>query len=258
MPPTDPDTPTGEKGAEEEKVSEPVQEAPKHALPLGSFLLVDYTISVKETGEVVDTTSEEKAKEAGIYDASRLYEPRLAIIGKGMLLRAIEEELLTMSVGETKQFEISPEKAFGQRDPGKVKVYPIRKFRDVEGPLTVGARVTVDGKEGIIRSIGSGRVQVDFNPYLAGKTLVCNVTLRKIITDDLEKVQHIIHNRLPDVDIQKFNIEFAPPEVTITVPEEAYLLPNLQVAKRLIAKEIQENIQGIERVRIVELYTRQA
>jgi peptidylprolyl isomerase len=247
------ETPKEKEGADEKQASE----VPKSALPLGSFLLVDYTIKIKETGELVDTTSEEDAREAGIYDASRLYEPRLAILGKGMLLKAIEDELLTMSVGESKTFEISPEKAFGQRDPTKVKVYPIRKFKDIETPLVVGARINIDGKEGIIRSIGSGRVQVDFNPYLAGKTLICNVTVRKLITDDKEKVQQIIHNRLPDVDIQKFAIELAPPEVTITIPEEAYLLPNLQIVKRLIAKEIQENIQGIERVKIIELYTQQ-
>lgn len=247
------ETPKESEGASEKQASE----IPKPALPSGSFLLVDYTIRIKETDELVDTTSEEEAREASIYDASRLYEPRLAIIGKGMLLKAIEDELVTMSVGESKTFEISPEKAFGQRDPTKVKIYPIRKFKDVEAPLVVGAKVNIDGKEGIIRSIGSGRVQVDFNPYLAGKTLVCNVTLRKIITDDKEKVQHIIHNRLPDVDLQKFTIEFAPPEVIITMPEEAYLLPNLQIVKRLIAKEIQENIQGIERVKVIELYARQ-
>ncbi|MEM0090223.1 MAG: FKBP-type peptidyl-prolyl cis-trans isomerase [Nitrososphaerota archaeon] len=243
-----------EKGSTGEKQA---SEAPKPVLSSGSFLLVDYTIRIKETGELVDTTSEKEAREAGIYDASKLYEPRLAIIGKGMLLKAIEDELVTMSVGESKTFEISPEKAFGQRDPTKVKVYPIRKFKDVEAPLVVGARVNINGKEGIIRSIGSGRVQVDFNPYLAGKTLVCNVTIKKIITDDKEKVQQILHNRLPDVDIQKFTIELAPPEVVITLPEEAYLLPNLQIAKRLIAKEIQENIQGIERVKVIELYTKQ-
>ncbi len=248
------ETPEEKESADERQA----QEVTKSSLSPGSFLLVDYTIRVKETGELVDTTSEEEAREAGIYDASRLYEPRLVIIGKGMLLKAIEDELITMSVGESKTFEISPEKAFGQRDPTKVKVYPIRRFKDVETPLVIGAKVNIDGKEGIIRSIGSGRVQVDFNPYLAGKTLVCNVTIRKLITNDKEKIQQIIHNRLPDVDLQKFTIEFAPPEVVITMPEEAYLLPNLQIAKRLIAKEIQENIQGIERVKVTELYTRQA
>ncbi|MCS7135702.1 MAG: FKBP-type peptidyl-prolyl cis-trans isomerase [Nitrososphaerota archaeon] len=247
------ETPKEKESTGESRASE----VPKPSLPSGSFVLVDYSIRIKETGELVDTTSEEEARQAGIYDASRLYEPRLAIIGKGMLLKAIEDELVTMSVGESKTFEISPEKAFGQRDPAKVKVYPIRKFKDVEAPLVVGAKVNIDGKEGIIRSIGSGRVQVDFNPYLAGKTLVCSITVRKLITDDREKVQHILHNRLPDVDLQKFAIEFAPPEITITIPEEAYLLPNLQIVKRLVAKEIQENIQGIERVKVIELYTRQ-
>ncbi|HIQ29127.1 MAG TPA: hypothetical protein EYH45_01025, partial [Candidatus Caldiarchaeum subterraneum] len=50
-----------------------------------SYILVDYTIKVKDTGEVVDTTIEEEAKKAGIFDASRVYESRLVVPGKGML-----------------------------------------------------------------------------------------------------------------------------------------------------------------------------
>lgn len=232
------------------------QESKKVKHDKGSFLLVDFHITVKETGEVVDTTFEEEAKKAGIYNPSARYEPRLVILGEGMVLRAIEEELSSMDVGETRTFEIPPERAFGQRDPSKIKIYPIRRFKDIDGPLTVGARVNIDGREGVIRSIGSGRVQVDFNPYLAGKTLVCMATIRKILTDDFEKIKYIVHNNISDVDIEKFQFEVSPPDVTILVPSDAYLLPTLQMAKRVIAKEVCDHISGIERVKFVEIYTK--
>jgi len=219
-----------------------------------SYILVDYTIKVKDTGEVVDTTIEEEAKKAGIFDASRVYESRLVVPGKGMLLQAIEEQLIGMTESSSKTFEIPPERAFGHRDASKIKTIPLRKFKDLDTPLTVGARVVVDGKEGIVRTIGSGRVQVDFNPYLAGKTLECNITVKRIITDELEKIKAIVHNRIPDVDIQKFEIKMEKPVVNVKIPEDAFLLPALQINKRVIAREIKEAVEGIEKIIFCEEY----
>ncbi|MEN2975414.1 MAG: peptidylprolyl isomerase, partial [Candidatus Caldarchaeales archaeon] len=202
----------------------------------GDFIIIDYTIKVKETGEVIDTTIEEIGKK--FFEVGRTYEPKLVIPGKGLLLKAIEEQLIGMEVNQEKTFEIPPEKAFGARDPSKVKVIPIRRLKDVEGPITVGSRLTIEGKEGIIRSIGSGRVQIDFNPYLAGKYLECSVKVVKIIEDKLEKIKALIHTRIPDVEVEKFIIQHDGTEVRITIPKEAFLLPALQMSKRILARDI--------------------
>ncbi len=219
-----------------------------------SYILVDYTIRVKDTDELVDTTVEEEAKKAGAYDASKTYEPRLVIIGKGMLLKAIEEELIGMKMNEKKTFDIPAEKAFGARDPTKVRTIPLRKFKDVEGPLRVGSIVNIDGREGVIRAVGSGRVQVDFNHYLAGKTLVCSIEVKSIITEDMDKIKNLIHSRIPDVPVDKFEITLAPPEVRIKIPEEAFLTPGLQVSKKALAKELKEAVKGLEKVIFLEEY----
>ena len=61
---------------------------------------------------------------------------------------------------------------------------------------------------GIVRFIGSGRVQVDFNHRFAGRTLIYDLEITKKLDDDSEKVLSIIKRRLP-IDDQKikFNIE---------------------------------------------------
>ncbi|MEM3124010.1 MAG: peptidylprolyl isomerase, partial [Nitrososphaerota archaeon] len=146
-----------------------------------SYVLLDYTITVKDTGELVDTTLDEEAKKSSSYDASRVYEPRLVVVGKGSLLKAVEDEIIGLKESESKRFEIPPDKAFGARDPSKVKTIPLRKLKDLDRPLRVGSVISIDGREGVVRSVGSGRVQIDFNPYLAGKTLVCEATVRAII-----------------------------------------------------------------------------
>ena len=217
----------------------------------GDLVLIDYVIKVKETGELIETTIRDVAEKEGLEVSSR-FEPKLAIPGRGYMLKAFEEQLIGMAAGEEKRFEIPPEKAFGPRDPSKVRVIPIRRLRDVEGPITVGSRIIVDGKEGIVRSIGSGRVQVDFNPYLAGKTLDCYVKVVKILSDKNEKIKALIHNRIPDVDVEKFRITVTESSVTIEVPEEAMLLPGIQVAKRALAREIMEHINSVEKVVFIE------
>ncbi|MEM4648666.1 MAG: FKBP-type peptidyl-prolyl cis-trans isomerase [Nitrososphaerota archaeon] len=222
----------------------------------GDLVLIDYVIRVKETGELIETTMKEVVEKEGLEVSGRL-EPRLAIPGKGYMLKAFEEQLIGMAAGEEKRFEIPPEKAFGPRDPSKIRVIPLRRLKDVEGPITVGSRIIVDGKEGIVRSIGSGRVQVDFNPYLAGKTLDCYVKIVKILSDNLEKVKALIRNRVPDADVEKFRITMAESSIMVEVPEEAMLLPGIQVAKRALARELMEHINGVEKVTFIETLSKE-
>ena len=51
-------------------------------LQKGDYILLDYTMLTKEDGKVIETTIEEKAKEANIYDPNQAYGPRLIILGE--------------------------------------------------------------------------------------------------------------------------------------------------------------------------------
>lgn len=239
-----------EKTGAEEKIEE------RPIVKSGDLILVDYTIRVKETGELVETTLEKVAKEEGV-EAAGPFEPKLVIPGRGFILKAIEEALVGMEPEEEKKFEIPPEKAFGPRDPSKVKVIPLRRLRDVEGPITVGSRIIIDRREGIVRSIGSGRVMVDFNPYLAGKTLECEVKVLKILTEEIDKIKALIHYRIPDVDVEKFEITIEKPEIRISIPHDAHLLPAIQVAKRTLARDLIDHIEHIEKVVYIETYSKE-
>ena len=228
-----------------------VQAGPR-TVESGSFVMVDYVITAKETGELVDTTLEEKAREKGISTTGALFEPRLTVIGKGMLLRALEEEMVGMKEGDHKSVVIPPERAFGPRDPGKVKVIPIRRLKDVDQPITVGTRLVIDGKEGVVRSIESGRVLVDFNHHLAGKTLECEVWVRKVITEDAEKVLQLLHSHLPEANSSNTEVKVEGDVVTLRLPKEVFNVPGLQVVKRSLVREVADSIKGISKVVFVE------
>ncbi|KYH41461.1 MAG: FKBP-type peptidyl-prolyl cis-trans isomerase [Candidatus Bathyarchaeota archaeon B63] len=204
----------------------------------GDFILIDYVARVSETGDIFDTTIEEVAKEEGIYKEGALYEPMLVVVGEGWVLKALDEGLLNLEPGKKERIEIPPEKGFGERDPNKIRLYPLRKLRAQGITPQVGMQLQVDGRLATVRTIGSGRVLLDFNPPLAGKTLIYEVTVQRRLRTSREKISALIHRRIPQVDIGKFKITIKKNGVTVTIPEEAFYIEGLQLAKRGIFMDI--------------------
>jgi len=218
----------------------------------GDFLLVEYIARVKETGEVFDTTQEELAREKRLYKEGESYEPKLVVIGEGWMLKALDDSLMLLSLNKTETVEIPPDKAFGLRDPEKVRMIPLRRLRDKGINPTIGMRLEYEKRMATVRTVGGGRVQLDFNPPLAGKTLVYEVTARKKLRTHKEKILTLIHRRIPLIEITKFKLEIEKTRTTIRVPEEAFYLEGLQIAKRGIAADIHRFFKTIARVEFVE------
>ena len=206
----------------------------------GDFVLIDFTAKVKETGEVFDTTKEDIAKKEKLYKEGQIYEPNLIVIGEGWVLKTLDESLPTQEPDKTASVEIPPEKAFGNRDPEKVRLVPLKRLMAKGITPQLGMRVEYEGKLAIVRTLGAGRVQLDFNPPLAGKTLVYEVTVHKKLETEEEKINALIHRRIPSVDASKFEVKNKKTVVEIEVPEEAFYIEGLQAAKRGIAIDIQK------------------
>lgn len=218
------------------------------------FIIVDYTGKVKETGEVFDTTSEEVAKEEKLYKEGELYEPRLVVVGEGWVLKSLDEALLTFKVKKKESVEILPEKAFGNRDPEKVRLVPLRRLAARGITPKVGAQIEYDKRLATVRTVGSGRVQLDFNPPLAGKTLVYEVIVKKKLKTADEKISALIHRRIPAVEVEKIKFKVGTAIVTVNVPDEAFYVEGIQLAKRGIALDIQRYLPKIETVKFVETF----
>ncbi|KPV63224.1 MAG: putative FKBP-type peptidyl-prolyl cis-trans isomerase [Candidatus Bathyarchaeota archaeon BA1] len=220
----------------------------------GDFILIDYVGRVKETGEAFDATIEDVARKERLYKEGETYEPRLVVVGEGWVLKALDESLTNFEVGKTASVEIPPEKGFGHRDPEKVRLVPLRRLTARGVTPQLGMRLEVDGKLATVRTMGAGRVQLDFNPPLAGKTLVYEVTVQKKLETKEEKIAVLIHRRIPAVDIKKFILEIGEKEAVINVPEEGYYVEGLQIAKRGIATDIRKFFPEIATVKFVEVF----
>jgi len=220
----------------------------------GDFILINYTAKVKETGDAFDTTDEETAKQTKLHKEGEIYEPRLMVIGEGWIIKPVDEELPQLKPKKTTTIEIPPEQAFGPRDPEKVRMIPLRRLTNKGITPTLGQRIEYDGKLATVRTMGSGRVQLDFNPPLAGKTLIYEVTLKKKIDTKNEKISALIHRRIPNIDIKKFKLKLTKKTTIITIPEEAFYLEGIQVAKRGIAIDIQKFFPKTTTVKFTETF----
>jgi len=218
------------------------------------FILVDYTGTVKETREVFGTTSEEIAKEKKLYKEGEIYEPRLVVVGEGWVLKALDEALLTFKIRKNESVEIPPENAFGQRDPEKVKLVRLRRLVARGITPKLGAQIEYDKRLATVRTMGSGRVTLDFNPPLAGKTLVYEVSVKKKLKTDEEKISALIHRRIPAVEDEKFAFKIGKANVTVNMPEEAFYVEGIQLAKRGIALDIQRFLPEITTIKFVEAF----
>ncbi len=222
----------------------------------GTLIYVNYTAKVKDTGEAIESTLEDEAKKLDIYDSERRYEPRLVSVGEDWVLKGLDEEISRMEPGERKTVELPPAKAWGERDPSLLRMIPIRKFGEKASEMSVGDVVEVDNRMGVVRFIGSGRTQVDFNHRLAGKTLIYDVeVVRKVETDE-EKARSLIKRRFPGEVGEKIEFTLAPAELTVIVPDAAFMAEGLQVTKRGIANDMMHFLPSVRKVTFEEVYSR--
>ena len=221
----------------------------------GSLILIDYTAKVKDSEEIFDTTIEEDAKKHSIHESNIKYQPKLVSIGEVSypVLKGLDEALAKTTVGDKLTVEVTPDKGFGERDSGKVRMIPIRKLGEDAEKVSVGDTIEVDNKRGIIRFIGSGRVQIDYNHRYAGKTILYDVNVVKSLDSPHDKVDGILKNRLPLED-SKITFELKDKEVNITIPEEILRADGLQIMKHFIQLDIFKFVPSLDKVNFIETH----
>ncbi len=225
------------------------------AFQKGTLILADYTAKVKDTNEVFETTREADAKSGNIFDANVKYQPRLVSVGESWVLKGLDDALLAANVGDKLTVEVPPEKGFGTRDPAKVRMIPLRKLGDDAEKVSVGDSIELDDRTGIIRFIGSGRVQVDFNHRFAGRTILYDINVLKSLDTDQDKIMGLLKRRFP-LDESKLKFEIKETHLDINIPEEALMMEGLQVVKRAIANEVFKFVSKLDKINFVELYNK--
>lgn len=149
------------------------------AVKLGDTVKVDYTGKL-EDGTVFDTSIEEVAKEAGIYNSQRKYTPLTVTVGSGRVIKGFHEGLIGMKEGEEKNLTIPPEKAYGEYNKSWVQSIPLEDLNMSEKPQVGQVYSNMYGGRFKVIAVNETHVTFDPNPELAGKTLVFYIKLVSI------------------------------------------------------------------------------
>ena len=219
----------------------------------GQLILLDYTAKIKDSGEIFETTIEDEAKKHSLHEPNVKYMPKLVSVGEGWVLKGLDDALSETTAGDKKTIEVSPDKGFGERDKGKVRMIPLRKLGEDAEKVSVGDTVEIDNKKGIIRYIGSGRVQVDYNHRYAGKTILYDINITKSLDSDDDKISEILKSRLP-VENDKIIYKKNGTTVDVTIPEEIFRADGLAIIKHFIQTDLFKFASSLTKLNFVETY----
>ncbi len=217
------------------------------------LILLDYTAKIKDNGEIFETTIEDEAKKHSLHEPNVKYMPKLVSVGEGWVLKGLDDALLETVTGDKKTIEVSPDKGFGARDKGKVRMIPLRKLGEDAEKVSVGDTVEIDNKKGIIRYIGSGRVQIDYNHRYAGKTILYDINIVKSLDSDDDKISEILKSRLP-IENEKIIYKKNGTAVDITIPEEIFRADGLAIIKHFTQTDLFKFTPSLTKVNFVETY----
>ena len=157
------------------------------AITEGDYIRLEYTGSVD--GIVFDSTSAEKAREAGIENPSATYGPIMVRVGSGHVIPGLDDALVGREPGDEAEIDVMPEMGFGEYRRDLVEGIPVKKFGE---KVQVGSRVKNENREGVVRDIIGGRAIVDYNTDLAGKDLHYTFTVIEIVEDGVERARGLV------------------------------------------------------------------
>jgi len=165
------------------------------------FIELEFTGRAKD-GEIFDSNIKE--------DLAKLNpnaQPKLFVypIGEKMFLDSIDEFLVGKDLGEY-EIELTPEKAFGNRDSKLIKLIPLKIFLEKKINPRPGMVFNFDNMLGKVIAASGGRVIIDFNNPLAGKTVIYKLRVLRKVDDINEKVKSLMNfffQREFDFEIQE-------------------------------------------------------
>lgn len=104
-------------------------------------------------------------------------------VGANEVIPGFDQAVIGMKVGQNKTVTIPANDAYGQADPALIVSVSKQAFGNetiTPGTTVTETSATGQAREGLVTSVNATNVTVDFNPPLAGKTLVFKIEMLNI------------------------------------------------------------------------------
>ena len=209
----------------------------------GAIIHVDYDLYSGETGDLIETTREDIAKEHEMHQEGRNYSPMVCVVGTGNLIAGFEAALKDAKVGKEVEVEIAPADAYGEKDPAQVETISIDKLRrSVQDPnsLYLGAPVTIGGRQGYLSYLAAGRARIDYNHPMAGKTLKYVFTVIKEVKNKEDKVLGLLES---NTGHSGFDVSFKGDDLSIVLPQAMLFDTNAAMLKFRLVTLIRDAVE---------------
>lgn len=189
---------------------------------------------------------------------NEVLEQRKAVVpvGKGYVVKGFDEALEKAEVGKEVTVTVLPEKAYGSRNQELVRLVPMEVFRRQGIDPAVGLPIELDGMPCRVQSVSGGRVRVDFNNDLAGRTLVYKFTVLEELVSTLDKITGIATDYLPGV--VKCSFDEKSKTAVIDVDPDAALKGGYLQGKGRAVSMILTYVDEVSTVRVSEEFTKQS
>lgn len=129
-----------------------------------------------------------KIKDGEVFEETPPDHPVLVTLGQDSFFPAIENELPSMKIGETRTFNLSPEEAYGPHHEHLVQKIDKSAFGNTLTPQPgMVLSQTIESEDGpkkipaTITEVSKEHVTIDYNHPLAGKNVIYTVTLQNWI-----------------------------------------------------------------------------
>ena len=209
----------------------------------GAIIHVDYDLFSGETGDLIETTREEIAKDYEMHQEGRNYSPMVCIVGTGNLIAGFEAALKDAKVGKEVEVEIAPADAYGEKDASLVETISIDKLRRaVQDPnsLYLGAPVNINGRQGYLSYLAAGRARIDYNHPMAGKTLKYVFTIIKEVKGKEDKVMGLLES---NTGHSGFEVSFKSDDLSIILPQAMLFDTNAAMLKFRLVTMIRDAVE---------------
>ena len=232
------------------------KESSSPTITKGDIVWIDYEgwiLNPNGTRTLFDTTRAEAAKKADRFDEKKVYAEFPIIVGHGRILPGLDEALLGAEIEKEATIRIPPEKGAGERDPKLVELHPLREFLKQEIHPDVGMEVSLGGRKGTITQVTGGRVRVDYNNPLAGRTIEYTFKVTKKAETVDEKLRAILEMDYGLAD--QFKIDVKKDVAEILIPDICKTDERWFVSKFRVVADIRE-VLGLPKVRFIEEYVK--
>ncbi|MFQ3321838.1 MAG: FKBP-type peptidyl-prolyl cis-trans isomerase SlyD [Candidatus Thalassarchaeaceae archaeon] len=126
-----------------------------------------------------------------VFDSSKDKDPMSFLVGHKNMIEGFERELMGAETDETREFTLTPEDAYGNRNEEAIQEMPRDQFPE---ELEIGMMFQAQSENGpmqfTINEVLEDIVKIDFNHPMAGKILKFSVTVIEIRDASEEELTH--------------------------------------------------------------------